>query len=343
MTQSPATPRLEDVARRAGVSTATVSRCLNAPDKVIERTREKVMQAVRDLGYSPNFGARAMAARRTFTIGAVIPTMENAIFARGLQAFQEELRENGYQLLVSSSSYSPDLEEEQVRALVARGAEGLLLIGHDRAEATTRFLKQRGLPVLVAWSFAEATDFPSVGFDNRAAMRDLAQAVLSQGHQRIGMISAPCAGNDRARARVQGLRDAMAERGLDPASLALVETGYGIDTGAEALRRVIGATPDVTAVVCGNDVLAAGALRAARQLGLDVPRDLSITGFDDIELASVISPELTTMHVPHKSMGQTAARALVRMIETGVVPAPVRLTPRLTLRGTLAPPRSSSL
>ena len=121
-----AIPTLEDVAAQSGVSTATVSRCLNSPGQVSKSTRERVMQAVSDLGYAPNFGARALAAKRTNTFGAIIPTMENAIFARGLQAFQDELREHGVTLLVASSSYSPDQEEEQIRSLVTRGADALL-------------------------------------------------------------------------------------------------------------------------------------------------------------------------------------------------------------------------
>ena len=117
MNSEHSTPTLEDVAKVAGVSTATVSRCLNSPDRVVERTRRRVMDAVDALGYTPNFGARVMAAKRTFTIGAIIPTMENAIFARGLQAFQEELHARGYTLLVSSSAYKPEVEEEQIKAL----------------------------------------------------------------------------------------------------------------------------------------------------------------------------------------------------------------------------------
>ncbi len=153
-------PTLDDVAKTAGVSTATVSRCLNSPERVVESTRKRVMSAVETLGYTPNFGARVMAAKRTFTIGAIIPTMENAIFARGLQAFQEELHKRGYTLLVSSSAYRPDVEEEQIRALVARGADGLLLIGHDRDPSLYRYLERQEVPALVAWSFAPKQGSP---------------------------------------------------------------------------------------------------------------------------------------------------------------------------------------
>jgi len=219
-------PTLTQVAARAGVSTATVSRTLNSPEQVIDSTREKVLAAVRELGYSPNFGAKVMAARRTHTIGAVIPTMENAIFARGLQAFQEELRLHGYTMLVASSAYRPDVEEEQIRALVARGADGLLLIGHDRDTSIYRFLEQQGVPVLVTWALDRNAPRPSIGFDNYAAMQMQARHVIGLGHRRLAMISAPTAINDRARARVVGLRDAVADAGLSTAELTVLETPY---------------------------------------------------------------------------------------------------------------------
>ena len=325
----------------AGVSTATVSRCLNAPDKVVERTRVRVLEAVRELGYLPNFGARAMVARRTNTIGAIIPTMANAIFARGLQAFQEEARRLGYQLLVASSSYRADLEEEQARALAARGADGLLLIGLERAETLTAFLAQRGLPAVVAWTYGAEAALPTVGFDNRAAMRGLAEEVLRLGHRRVAMISAPVAHNDRARARLEGLRDALGAAGLDPGSntgLRVIETRYGLDEGGAALARLMQGETPPTAVLCGNDVLAAGAIRQARALGLRVPEDVSITGFDDIELATLVTPALTTVHVPHQEMGRLAARCLVEMVEQSVRPRPAPLPTELRLRDSLGPP-----
>lgn len=329
------TPTLHDVAARANVSTATVSRCLNLPDQVTERTREKVMQAISELGYAPNFGARAMASRRTNTIGAIIPTMENAIFARGLQAFQEELRTHGFTMLVASSSYRPDIEEEQIRSLVARGADALLLIGHERDPEIYRFLEAQSVPALVVWAYDPKIDRPSVGFDNRDAMRSLTKEVLGRGHQRLGMISAETAGNDRARERLQGIRDAMQDVGLDPMSLVVVETPYGIENGAAAFDQLMTMPDRPTVVMCGNDVLAAGALGRAREMGLSVPDDVSITGFDDIELAQVVYPPLTTVHVPHRDMGRRAARALVEMVHEGKVVAPVQLDAAVRLRASL--------
>jgi LacI family transcriptional regulator len=316
-----------------------VSRAINFPDQVAEATRRKVNAAIAELGYSPNFGARVMAARRTNTIGAIIPTMENAIFARGLQAFQEELRRNGFTMLVASTAYQPTTEEEQIRSLVARGADALLLIGYHRDPAVYAFLDAQDVPVLLTWAFDPDADRPSVGFDNRAAMQAMAAEVIALGHRRLAFISAATAQNDRAAARRDGIKSAMTEAGLDKDDLRFVETTYGIDEGAKAFEEVMAFTPRPTAVFCGNDVLAVGALRRARELGIAIPDDVSIIGFDDIELAQVAYPALTTVHVPHREMGRRAGQALAQRLRNGVALKPVELLTRLVFRDTLAPPK----
>ncbi len=319
----------------AGVSTATVSRCLNEQQKVSAKTRERVMKTVEELGYTPNFNARAMAARRTHTIGAIIPTMENAIFARGLQAFQETLHTSGYNLLVSSSAYQPELEAEQVRALVARGADGLLLIGYERGQEVYDYLARRGIPAVLAWTSSPDASHASVGFDNCAAMRMLADRVLSMGHTRIAVISGIIKGNDRAEGRLKGIRESLAAHGHDPDNLPIIETAYEIENGAIAFEKLIKAEPKPTVVMCGNDVLAAGAILRAKQLGLSVPDDVSITGFDDIELANIVHPALTTVHVPHREMGRIAAQELIEMVENRSNGAMRKLEVTIAMRGSL--------
>lgn len=335
-------PTLNDVAKAAGVSTATVSRCLNSPERVIETTRQRVMQAVESLGYTPNFAARVMAANRSFTIGAIIPTMDNAIFARGLQEFQDQLRESGYTLLVSSSAYDPEVEREQIRTLIARGADGLLLIGYERDAEIYDYLEQHQVPSLVAWSYDPEAQRPSVGFSNTDAMGELARSVISAGHRRIAMISGKTQGNDRAQSRVEGVRRAMAECGLDAGALSLIETAYEIDKGAEAFRQLMDLTPRPTVVMCGNDVLAAGALRESQQLGIKVPEQVSVTGFDDIELAEIVSPALTTVHVPHREMGRKAAHELIAMVEGKSDGRSICISTRLVTRRSLAEPPDSA-
>ncbi|WP_305986021.1 LacI family DNA-binding transcriptional regulator [Roseibium sp. MMSF_3544] len=332
-------PKLADVAAAAGVSTATVSRCLNTPDRVTKKTLKIVMDAVDRLGYSPNYSARALAAGRTNTFGAIIPTMENAIFARGIQAFQEELQENGCTLLVASSSYREDLEEEQIRTLTVRGADALLLIGYQRDRRVYEFLEKRKIPAVMTWVSDPEKNLLSVGFNNRKAMKLLADLVLEKGHTSIGCISAETAPNDRARDRVHGIRDAMQAAGLDPAALMVEETQYSIENGDIAFRKLMSGPVRPTAVMCGNDVLAVGALRAASALNMRIPQDVSITGFDDIELASVAPVPLTTVHVPHRRMGQFAAKALMAALN-GEEPDSVELPTNICIRDTLgAAPR----
>lgn len=335
MSRPPPVPTLDDVAREAGVSTATVSRCLNEKPKVSARTRERVLKTIDQLGYTPNFYARAMAAKRSYTIGAIIPTMENAIFARGLQAFQETLHASGYNLLVSSSAYCPELEEEQIRALVARGIDGLLLIGCERQQDIYRFLERRNIPTMLAWT--SVSGHASVGFDNCTAMRMLADHVLSLGHTRIAVISGNVQGNDRAEGRLRGIRQSAAAHGLDPDRLPVLETAYEIENGAAAFETLMQADPKPTVVMCGNDVLAAGAISRARKMGLRVPQDVSITGFDDIELAGILHPPLTTVHVPHREMGRIAAGELITMVEQNSAGTTRQLAVTIAMRGSLGP------
>ncbi len=339
MPKTKSSPTLDDVATAAGVSTATVSRCLNTPERVVKATRERVMFAVEKLGYTPNFGARVMAARRTLTIGAIIPTMENAIFARGLQAFQEGLHARGYTLLVASSGYSPELEKQQIRALVARGADGLLLIGYDRDPAIYAYLERQNVPVLVAWAFDGAQNQPSIGFDNSASMEALAREVLARGHTRIGVISGVTLGNDRAAERLAGIRAALKTAGCDPGGLNVIETPYDIDNGAKAFETLMRRALRPTAIMCGNDVLAAGAMRRAREMGMNIPGDVSVTGFDDIELARIVTPSLTTVRVPHREMGFKAATALVDLVEQTGTSGSVQLQCAVCIRDSLGPVR----
>jgi len=333
-------PTLEDVAGAAGVSTATVSRCLNEPERVADATRSRILSAVDRLGYSPNFGARALATRRSDIVGAVIPTMANAIFARGLQAFEETLGEQGLTLLVATSGYEPDVEEARIRTLVARGARGLLLIGQQRRATVYRFLQQHGIPVVIAWSHSAQSLRSCVGFDNAAAMSALTRQGLALGHRRLACISAERGPNDRARERVRGALHAVEQAGLDPAAVAIMESPYDIEAAGEAFERLMALDPHPTLVLCGNDVQAVGAMSAARRVGLRVPEDVSITGFDDLEIAGAVHPGLTTVRVPHREMGIEAARTMAMHLsdDQPLPPQRIALAADIIMRGSLAPP-----
>ena len=308
-----ASPTLEDVARTAQVSTATISRSINEPDKVAKDTRERIEKAIEVLGYTPNFGGRVLASNRSNIVGAVIPTMANAMFASGLQVFQEVLSQSSYNLLVASSGYNTDTELQQIKSLVAQGADGLLLIGSSRPDDTTRFLKLRNIPYVIAWCYQDDSSRHFAGFDNTKAAALIAKLVLKKGHRQIAMIAGHASQNDRSKNRIAGVAKTIAAQ-KNATLLPVVETDYSLDSGGDAFETIMNCPKPPTAIICGNDVLAAGVIVRARQLGIDIPREVSVTGFDDIALAQVVSPSLTTVRVPQLEMGRSAANLMLELL-----------------------------
>lgn len=339
--QNEATPsvRLSDVAREADVSTATVSRVLNAPGKVRPDLAERVHAAIRRLGYVPHGAARALASHRSHTMGAVVPTLDNAIFARGIQALQQRLSEDGYTLLLAMSEYDLAREVLQVGKLIERGIDGLMLIGEAHDPSLYALLDAKGLPYVNTWVFHETSPHPCIGFRNSESAHRIASYLVDIGHRDIAMIAGISRHNDRAADRIVGVRRALAERGLRLADDMLIERRYDVGEGRQALRELLGRPTPPTAVICGNDVIAFGALFEARALGMQVPHDLSIVGFDDLDLASQVDPPLTTMHVPSVSMGKGAAEYLLARLAGENPPNATELEASLIVRGTTAPPR----
>ncbi|WP_227271339.1 LacI family DNA-binding transcriptional regulator [Roseobacter weihaiensis] len=310
MTKS-TSPTLEDVARLAGVSTASISRALNEPGKVAKGTRQRIEDAIETLGYTPHFGGRVLASKRTNTVGAIIPSMANAMFANGLQAFQEELAQEGVTLLVATTGFDPDQEFQQIKSLVGQGADGLLLIGNARPEATWSFIDKRDVPHVVSWCSTTRPGQLHVGFDNAKAAGDAARQALALGHRRVAMISGITEGNDRAQARRDGVIAAVAAYGQGARLTHVVQAPYLLDDGAAALGEIMAQAEKPTVVLCANDALAAGAMLKARELGLSLPEDLSFVGFDDVGLARVVTPQLATVSVPQIEIGRRAAQLLL--------------------------------
>ncbi|MFK7867017.1 MAG: LacI family DNA-binding transcriptional regulator [Alphaproteobacteria bacterium] len=333
-------PTLDDVASLSGVSTATVSRCLNNPDKVSAKTRARILQAIDQIGYTPNIGGRMLASNRSNMIGVIIPTMENAIFARGIQALQEELAKAGFTILVASSNYDPEQEFNQLRTLITQGADAVFLIGINHTQKTYDFLESRNIPFVLAWNYQQDYLYPTVGFDNQAAAAAITHEIITLGHRHLAMISAPTYGNDRALARVNGVKTAMQDKGLDPQDLTLIHTHYALNLGADAFEDIMQRAPNTTAVICGNDVLAVGAISKAQQMGISIPQHVSITGFDNIDLAAVANPKLTTIHVPHRRMGQQAAILLLDLLKGQDVQKNIKIDFDLIKRESLAPPQA---
>ena len=331
-------PRLADVARLARVSTATVSRVLNHPSTVTARLRGRVHAAVESLGYVPHGHARALASRRSNTIGAVVPTIDNAIFARNIQSLQARLFESGRTLLLASSDYDYGRERDQVQSLVERGIDGLFLVGETREPSIYRLVEKTRIPYVTTWIYREDSSHPCVGFNNLQAAYQLCSYLLDIGHRHIAMVAGVMHCNDRAAERVQGVTAAMAERRLHFAPGHFAEHEYEIAEGRRAASRILASPNRPTAIVCGNDVLAFGVLFECLARGVNVPKDMSITGFDDLDLAANIDPPLTTIRVPAAEMGRRAAEYLLAKLEKTPIPERTELQAVLVVRETTAPP-----
>jgi len=334
-------PTLGDVAEAAGVSTATVSRVLNQPNTVRPQMRQRVRDQIDALGYVADGAARALVSRRTQTIGAVIPTLASAIFAEGMDGFEAELGSTGYTLLLAASGYDAAQEVKHVTTMIERGVDGILLVGKDHDAKTFELLERRRVPYILTWTHIADGRHPSVGFDNAAAAGRLTNHLLDLGHEAFAMIAGVTAGNDRAGERVEGVRHALADRSLSLASESLIERDYDIAAGRDAARRLMDSPTPPTAIVCGNDVLAIGAVLECVAAGIAVPGDVSIVGFDDLPLAAHLTPALTTMHVPSEEMGRRAAAYLIAELAGSndrATVSSVELDVELIVRDTTGPP-----
>lgn len=325
---------IDQVAQMAGVSTATVSRVLSKPELVRFETRKAVMAAVLQLDYQPDAAARALASGRTHTVGYVIPTLDHAIFARSTQAMQSSLSKAGYQLLVASHEYNPGTEFDVVRTLQQRGVDALVLVGTDHAPALWDALSVWRKPTLLTWSCDPR--LASLGFDNEGAAQLATQHLLGLGHQRIGVISGLTSNNDRARSRIQGVRKALAQVGLHLPKQRLTEQAFNLEGGRLGLLKLMKARYRPTAIFCGNDLLAVGALLEAQRMGIQVPQELSICGIDNLEIAQAINPGLTTVSLPTQDLGRMAAQHVLSAIAGDAIAAQSLLPFELVIRGSTA-------
>ncbi len=328
-------PTVQDVAHAAGVSTATVSRALNKPEAVRPALRAKVMAAVQRLGYVAHAGARSLSLRKSGTVGVVVPTIDNAIFARGLQAFQRHMAAGGYLVLLAFSDYDPQQEEAQAQALLARGVDALALTGISQHAGLMARLHQRGLPWVHTGAYPAPAGTACVGFRNREAIARAVRYLLDLGHKRIAMLAGVTAHNDRATERVAGVREALASAGLKLPAHALVEAEYNLQAARDGTRSLLQHQP--SALLCGNDVLAWGALLECQAQGLAVPEALSVVGFDDLDLSRQWRPGLTTVHVPTEAMWTLAAEYLLARLD-GVLNEPTQqeIEVELVVRGSTA-------
>ena len=330
---------IKEIAREAGVSTATVSRVLNNPERVRPERRAAVLKVIERHDYVLHGMAGALAGARSMTIGLVIPTITNSIYAASTQAIQRVAQRDSYGVLLGVSEFSPDEERRMIRHLVERRVDGLILTGGGRDPASYRLIERHGIPCVVTWRLDPETNLPCVSFDNYAAGRLAMRHLIDLGHRRIGLICGRTEVNDRALERRKAYEDALNDGGIaiDPA--LIFERDFEFIEGRTAMRRMLDDVVPPTAVFAANDIQAIGAMAECRASGLDIPKDMSIMGFDDLPLAEFTFPKLTTIRVPAQRMGHVAASRLLEMVRGRSKPASEVLPVELILRESTAPPR----
>lgn len=333
--------KIEDVARQAAVSAATVSRVLNHPEIVRPELRDKVTRAITELSYTRDSAARALKSGRMRTIGAIVPTLGLGIFAEGVEALQNRLSESGYTLFIANSQYDQRRELQELQSLIERGIDGIVLVGASHAPELRTLVQQAGVPVITTYVSKALGGIPAIGIDNQRATRELTQYLLSLGHVRFGAIANVPPSNDRSRARLDGIQKALSDAGIRLEPTQVIRADFSLAQGRSALRQLMSDHPDITAVICTTDTLAIGAMAEARKLGLEIPRRLSITGFDDVEIAAQVDPALTTISVPAAEIGRGAADYLINAIAGLPIPKSVQLPYRLIMRGSTAPRRAT--
>jgi LacI family transcriptional regulator len=334
---------LKALAERCGISSATLSRVLNHPEQVRPELRARPEAALAEAGYVPHGAARSLASRRTRTMGAVVPTVDSALFARIVDGVQQAIHSHGYQLLLASSNYSPQREAAEVRALIERGVDAMMLVGTARGPELYELLRAQGVPFVTTCHYDEKAAWPTVGWDNIVESERLADYLLDIGHRRFGIIAGLTANNDRSADRVTGFRRAITRRGVRIADDRVLERPYTVPEARGAMSTLMRMPEPPTAVLCGNDILAYGALQECLWRNIPVPEQVSITGFDNIEMAAHCRPGITTLHVPAFELGERAAKVLLAARERSAqTPGHVFLELELIVRGTTAPPRGTS-
>lgn len=327
-----------DVARAAGVAPATVSRYLNNPEVVSPKTKAKIDKAIRAMNYVPHAAARTLASRKSRMIGAIFPSLDSNLFARALEVFQNQITKAGYTLVVASDNYDAEQEFKHVNQMVSHGVDALLLVGGTHDEAIYQLLQAKGIPYILTWTTVPREEHPCIGFNNQIAAANVANYLMDLGHKKFSMISACVNSNDRAFKRLQGVRNALAQRGLSMPDEYVIERPIGAEQGREAFRLLMSRPERPTAVICGSEPFAYGAIFESKYLGIEIPREVSVTGFDDMWLASLITPSLTTVRTPQQKMGLLAANYLIARLTGKEVALPSPLEVEIIVRESCAPP-----
>lgn len=329
-----------DVAKLAGVSTATVSRVINNPDQVREDTRSKVERAMQLCNYKYNALARGFATKQSKTIGLIIPTIRNSVFAESTRGVQDYADGQQNQVILGNTYYSYDQEEKLIKTLLEKQVDGLIITTTNPKGAVLKSLVDEGVPFVLLYSTLKGGPMSAVGIDNYRGGYLATEHLVQLGHQRIGMVAGNFSMSDRSLHRWHGYKQCLKKYDISYDKELLAQTDYSLAGGKAAAQKLLSLKTPPTALFCSNDYLALGAMKGAREMGLNLPQDLSVVGFDDILIASHIVPELTTVYQPAYEMGKLGAKLLFELMAKESKPVQLMLDSSLIVRASTVSPDS---
>ena len=305
---------LDDIAKKVGASSITVSRAFQKPDMVSEALRAHIYKVASEIGYVRNRAASALASSRSMNVAVIVPSLGNSVFVDTINGLEKILRSRGYQILLGVSNYSSDEEEALVQAYMAFDPDGIILTGVNYRDSVRRMVERAGIPVVHMMELTNLPGLYSVGFSQEAAAEAMTRHLLHQGYKRIAFVASQL--DSRTLARNRGYRDTLIAANLyDSARELLVPEPSSISLGGVLLERMIQQAPDCDAIFFCNDDLAHGALFACQRLGISVPGQVAIAGFNDLPASAHIVPSLTTVATPRYEIGVRSAQMLVDLIE----------------------------
>lgn len=309
------TVTIKDIARRAGVSIATVSRVINESKPVSKELKAKVMKIINETGYKPNALARGLIKKETGLIGIVIPDIANQNFAQLIKGIEGIADENNFDIIVSNSHGVVEKELEILNVFREKQIDGIIFSGVFLTDEHKIFFERYGLPTVTVTQNFSQLNIPSVTINNFQAAYDATTHLIDLGHKSIGMITGPLKDIASGMERYRGYSAALKEYGVEERGDYVKEGDFSLNNGYILMNEILNLCSYPTAIFAASDKMAVGAMNCCFDKGLQVPEDISIVGFDNIELASAVRPALTTIHKDNKKMGATTASLLIKRIK----------------------------
>lgn len=309
---------IKDVAKKADVSVATVSRVINNQGGYSEKTKQRVLEVIEELGYHPNAIARGLVGKRTKTIGLLVPDLTSTLPIELLKGVEKVVHKMGNSVILCNTELEGRKTMDYLRLLNEKQIDGIIYASHELKEEYYRYIKEMNVPLVLLATQSNRFPVPFVKVDDRLAVYSAVSYLIEKGHRKIAMISGGEHDVIAGLPRIEGYKAAMSDHGLSINKNWIIQTdGFFFEDGKKGFLELISQNPDVTAVLAGSDDMAVGILSAAYNLGIKVPDDLSLMGYDNLKIAEMAVPTLTTVAQPFEKMGERAAEMVFEMLTTG--------------------------